>query len=182
MVSEQIKNAFETVQALDLPEAYRLAAFSKLLEARVTGGEAVNRTTSNVVSATRGDSGDALDVLASGFASSRDDIAAVFAIVEGEPELNIHSRFVAQRKSDSTEEFAIVVSRARELLGLDTTDDPVRKALERHGRYDQTNFSKYVKAIEPNYVSYQRTGKRFALRNAGRERASELIKRYLGDS
>ncbi len=122
---------------------------------------------------------DSSQLLSAEFDVPSDDVRALFDLT-GDPELNVHSSLLPESKSEAVRDFAVVVALARQAVGLETTDKDVRRALDRHGQYDPTNFTKQVAKIPPQHIGYSKVSKTFMLRNPGRERARELVKTYLG--
>lgn len=179
--TNEIVAAFQAVKDLDIPEPYRLAAFKELMRAEAAAGD-TSPVGSAAAAKNSSDEPTAIDRLAAAFGASATDIAALFDMSSGEPVLAVHTSRLPRTNSEATKEFAVVVSRAREVLDLETTDKEVRAALEQHGRYDRSNFSKQMAAIEPALLAYHKGSKKISMRIPGREEASRIVARYLGGS
>ena len=127
-----------------------------------------------------GNTDDVAGSLAAALQLSADDLNALFEFTEDGPQLVVHSSRVPKTNVQAATEFAILVTRAREILGLETEAGDIRKALDRYGKYDATNFSKQIAKVDPSRLNYSKTSKKLTLRHPGREFACDLAKRYVG--
>ena len=176
---EAIIAAKDVVVGLDLSVEQEARAFEVLLRQFLDASRTpqVQEGATLPVPAMPADAG---NKLAAGLGLSAEDVAAIFDLTDSGPELNVHSSHLPSKTAQTVREFAVLITCARDLIGLETTDKELRSALDRHGRYDPTNLTKQIATIDPSHLGYAKTSKKFTPRNPGREQAITIAKRYAG--
>lgn len=93
---------------------------------------------------------------------------------------------LGRSKQSKVESLAVLLCAARQAAGYDadgrTSDESIRKEVERHGLYDVTNYSKHVKPLRaltnPNGSGKSTT---YKIKYEGRVEARAIAKSLLGD-
>jgi len=184
-IKEAISLARASVEEADLPGEWQEGAFLKIL-GRVLDGDSppVIQSAAQVAMAETNSAGaeSGFARLAARLGVPENALADVFAIEDDTVTLHVSSAKISMTKSKATKEVALLTAVARQGAGLDeswTDVSHVRDALTQYGRYDQSNFSKYLRDTGD---AFNIRGKPAQLRltRPGWEAATELVKTLTG--
>ena len=98
-------------------------------------------------------------------------------LTDGEPVLHIPAHLIPKHKASATKLIAVVLTAVRGKVGLETTTQDIRDAVEAHGRLDKTNFASTLAGMPELIVLGEpgRADRLVRLRSAGSLRAREHL-------
>lgn len=98
-------------------------------------------------------------------------------LTDGEPVLHLPMHLVPKNKAPATKMIAVVLTAVRGKVGLETTTQDIRDAVEAHGRLDKTNFASTLTGMPELIVLGEpgRADRLVRLRTAGSVRAREHL-------
>lgn len=98
-------------------------------------------------------------------------------LTDGEPVLHLPVHLLPKNKAPATKMIAVVLTAVRGKVGLETTTQDIRDAVEAHGRLDKTNFASTLAGMPELIVLGEpgRTDRLVRLRSAGSARAREYL-------
>lgn len=182
-LAANLQKAADLVSAL--PIEVRAVAFTEAFRALIgpephVGNPSIEKPRSAPpAGATAVPPSDDLGRLARAFGIEPDEVRFVISQRDGALELEIPRQYLPDGSGQATRDIAVVLGTAMEALGAAATVDQLKNELRRHSRYVANNFSRDVTRIDPTLARRQRDGGLVVL-TAGRERARELMARYVG--
>ncbi len=175
---EALRAAEDAINSAELADDLRAAAFTAVVAHMLASTGQGERLPSQGTRDNGG--GGELAALAEALSIPLDAAGALFDMSSGEPELNVPARRLPRNKAEATRDFAILITGARRILDLDSPTDVVRRALDRHGCLDASNFTQHLRSADEAFINYQSTSRTLVIRVPGQERASEIARRFAG--
>jgi len=176
-LAEALKRAARLIDAANLPEDLRPAAFNGVLTRILSGtGTAVSVAPNGEISSPS--QGEAISRLASKLGVSVDMVVEVYqAGDDGTLEVHIPTAKLSKTKSSATKELALLVMAGRQIGAEEWTDSDVFiPVLEHYGKFDSANNAAIMKDDKHWKISRAGKKRRFQLRKTGWEAAAELVK------
>jgi hypothetical protein len=185
-ISEALSAARLAVEEADLPTQWQERAFGEILRS-LLGGQTttpprgVGRQTEEPASGTE----TALGRLAGRLGVAEGDLADVFSVEDETVSLYVASGKIPATKSKATREIGLLITAARQGAGIDeswTDVAHIRDALSQYNRYDQSNFSKYLRDMGDVFNLRGKPVQQVRLTRPGWEAASDLVQALTGSS
>jgi hypothetical protein len=139
-----------------------------------SGGPSVNGTTGSAL----------LDKIAAGLEVELAKVKRLFAEKDGAPQLIVRSSKLPKAKAAAAHDIALLLMAARQLGGLDeyTEAEVIRDAVKHYGKFDQSNFSGQMKALD-HYILTDGKGAatKRKLTHPGVEAAAAMVEKYAAE-
>jgi hypothetical protein len=184
-IKEALSLAWAEVEEAELPEHVRERAFGEVVRHLLSAdsspaGQAMPRTEAAGTEPAAVTAG--LARLATRLGVPEGALADVLAIENDNVTLHVTTAKISATKSKATKEIALLVTVARQGAGLDeswTDVSHVREELTHYGRYDQSNFSKYL-AATGDVFNIRGKPAQLRLTRPGWEAATDLVRSLTG--
>jgi hypothetical protein len=186
-MKEALTLARTLVEEAELPEHWQepafLEVFRRLLdEGSPRGAQAQPVAREAGTGASTADARSGLAHLAARVGVPESALADVFAIEGDSVALYVPSSKISTTKSKAAREVALLIAAARQSTGIDeswTDVSHVRDALTQYGRYDMSNFSKYLRDTG-DVFNFRGRPLQLRLTRPGWEAAADLVKALTG--
>lgn len=188
---ETLKAALAAVAEAETPEHLQAAALGKMIDLYAANGSTRSTPTKaqeapgpdgadNVVA------GDREKAIAQELQIDPSLVERLFDEHDGDLQFIGDLEKLGRSKQSKVESLAVLLCAARQAAGYDpdgrTSDESIRKEVERHGLYDVTNYSKHVKPLR-TLTNSNGSGKAatYKIKYEGRIEARTTAKSLLGD-
>jgi hypothetical protein len=185
-IENVLREAAAAVEAAELPDDLRSAAFAKAVDLIAgTKEPGAQSTTSTAETEPRKMSNDRelLSKIAERLEVDPELVSEAFAIEDGEPSLAVARTKLANTDQGAAKQIALLVAAARQAAGVeDWTDSSViREAVVSYNRFDTNNFAKAVNALEDDFsFSGKGQARRVRVRRDGFRNAGALVQELVG--
>lgn len=118
-----------------------------------------------------------IDLVADYFGIDAALVGDAFDLGDQEPVLHLPTRLVPKNKAPATKMIAVVLTAVRSKVGLETTAQDIREAVESHNRLDKANFANTLTGMPELIVLGEpgRADRLVRLRSSGAARAREYL-------
>jgi hypothetical protein len=188
-VSGLLSQAVEAVEAANVPEDLRAAAFTKAFDflsgsMRPTpGGNGGQGGAAAETQMTAPTTEDPLQVIADSLGVEREVVDETYHLDDGQIKLSVASRRLDEHKSAGTQQIALLLAAGRQAAGTEqwTATKTIREAAREYGRHDSANFASAITGMD-EYFSFAGTAqqRRVRVNRRGLERAAAMIHELRG--
>jgi hypothetical protein len=184
-IKDALLAARASVEDADLPEPWQGRAFSEILRHLLNDPSpvpAIRVAPGQPAAVTVAGAGPGLTRLAARFDVAEEVLADILDVEDDGVALHVASAKISAVKSKATREVALLIVAARQGAGMDeswTDVVHVREALTNYNRYDQGNFSKYLKETG-DVFNFRGKPVQLRLTRPGWEAAIDLVKALAG--
>jgi hypothetical protein len=186
---EALKAALAAVAEADTPEHLQAAALEKLID--LYAGDEASKPSRTEQSSGRGEGDDVVaghreQAIAKELQIDSSLVERLFDEHDEDLQFIGDLEKLGRSKQSKVEKLAVLLCASRQAAGYDadgrTSDEVIRKEVERHGLYDVTNYSKHVKPLR-TLANPNGTGKAttYKIKYEGRVEARAIAKSLLGD-
>ena len=185
---EIVESATAAVRGLSSAEdaELRRIAFERVLDHLLDGGPAsFAESNGSAPVDRRADDGERLptteqqrvELLSEYFGVKKALVQDAIDLTDGEPVLHLPVHLLPKHKVPATKMIAVILTAVRGRVGLETTTQDIRDAVEAHGRLDKTNFASTLTGMPELIVLGEpgRADRLVRLRSAGSLRAREHL-------
>jgi hypothetical protein len=182
---QAVQQAKTTALEADVPDEWRGITYGEVLRSLLAGGPPrPSRPSGQKPETSDHASADpALSRLAARLSVPENALADVFAVEGDSVTLHVTSARISATKSRATREIALLIAAARQGAVIDdswTDVAHIRETLAQYNRYDQSNFSKYLRETDDVFNLRGKPIQQLRLTRPGWEAAEELIKSLTG--
>lgn len=194
-VADILAEAIAAVNAVDVPDDLKAAAFSKAVDvimARRTAATPVRMDTAAPTPAAAPSAagpapvaGDMVGAIAARLRLDREVVGEVFDETDGKLDVIVPPRKLAAGKAPAVKQLALLVASARQAAGIEewTDADEIRQFVEDFKKYDQANFASTLKQMD-DIFRIKQTGRKITVKlgRPGWDRAAELVTTLAGEA
>jgi len=189
-VKDILTEAWEAVKAADIPKELQEIALSRAIDLAAAGhdrgrvqgnGDGGGRSLDDVTGIVTTD--ERLSKLCQTFSIEADKLESVYQVHDGELQVVADTNEVGDNTAGQARGVALLLVGARLAGGWDTgnvTDEIVRAEIDRHGVYDQSNYTNHMRRTS-SWFNINGSGKnaKYGMKPQGRTALKELVDRLV---